>query len=43
MIAAIKHGGDAYWMTIESGSNSMKATTDTNGGSIKIEYYPTYF
>jgi hypothetical protein len=43
MIPAVKHGGDSYWITLLSGSNSMKATTDTTGGSIKIEYYPAYF
>lgn len=43
MIAAIKHGGDAYWMILESGVNSLKITTDTTGGTAKIEYYPAYF
>lgn len=43
MISAIKHGGDAYWMTFENGTNAMKLETATTGGSVKIEYYPAYF
>lgn len=43
MISAIKHGGDAYWMAFESGSNSLKFETNTIGGSIKIEYYPAFY
>jgi hypothetical protein len=43
MISAIKHGGDAYWFTLESDNNSMKLTSEATGGSIKIEYYPAYF
>lgn len=43
MISGVKHGGDSYWLTLFSGNNSLKATTDTTGGSIKIEYYPAYF
>lgn len=43
MISAIKHGGDAYWLTLEPGDNSMEVTTQETGGSIEIEYYPAYF
>lgn len=43
MISAIRHGGDAYWMTFEYGANSMKLETGTTGGSAKIAYYPAYF
>jgi len=42
-IAAIKHGGDAYWLILEAGSNSLEITTQVTGGSIEIEYYPAYF
>ncbi len=43
MISAIRHGGDAYWLIIEVGNNSMKMTTGVTGGSCRIEYYPPYF
>lgn len=43
MISAIKHGGDAYWMILEPGNNSLEVTTQATGGSIEIEYYPAYF
>lgn len=42
-ISSIKHGGDAYWLTLEPGSNSLELTTQVAGGSIEIEYYPAYF
>lgn len=42
-ISAIKHGGDAYWLTLEPGNNSLELTTQVTGGSIEIEYYPAYF
>lgn len=43
MISAIKHGGDSYWLTLEPGYNSLEVTTQETGGSVGIEYYPTYF
>jgi len=43
MIAALKHGGDAYWFILESGVNQMKLTGNTTGGTIKLEYFPAYF
>ncbi len=43
MVSAVKHGGDAYWLILENGDNSMKITTDTPGGTVKIEYYPVFF
>ena len=43
MISVIKHGGDACWMILESGNNSMKLKSDITGGSIEIQYYPPYF
>lgn len=42
-ISGIKHGGDAYWMTLEPGENSLEITVQDTGGSITIEYYPAYF
>lgn len=43
VISTVKHGGDAYWMLLESGMNLLKLETSVTGGSIKIEYYPPYF
>lgn len=43
LVSAIKHGGDAYWLILESGTNQMKLTNNVAGGTIKIEYYPAYF
>lgn len=43
MIGAIKHGGDAYWMILQNGNNSIKLKTDVTGGTVKTEYYPAYF
>ena len=42
-IAAVKHGGDAYWMALESSENSLEITSQEAGGRIGIEYYPAYF
>lgn len=42
-ISAIKHGGDAYWLTLEPGNNNLELTTQETGGSIEVEYYPAYF
>ena len=44
MISAIKHGGDAYWLVIDSGDSQMKVICSiASSGSVKIEYYPAYF
>jgi len=43
LVSAVKHGGDAYWLIFESGTNQMKLTSNVAGGTIKIEYYPAYF
>jgi hypothetical protein len=44
MLSAIKHGGDAYWLILESGYNQLRLSCDgTADGSIKLEYYPAYF
>ena len=42
MISAIRHGGDAYWLILDSGDNTMKLTSGVIGGTCKIEYYPPY-
>ena len=41
--SSIVHGGDANWLTLEAGANELQLTSDITGGSIAIEYYPTYF
>ena len=43
MISIVKHGGDAYWMILDAGSNSMELETDVIGGKITLSYYPAYF
>jgi len=43
MLSAIKHGGDAYWMVLETGYNQLRLTNSVSGGSIKLEYYPAFF
>ena len=43
MISIVKHGGDAYWMILDAGDNSMKLETDVVGGKITLSYYPTFF
>ena len=43
VISTVKHGGDAYWMIFEGGTNNLKVTTETIGGAVEIEYYPAYF
>ena len=43
MISIVKHGGDAYWMILDAGENSLELETETIGGSIMIQYYPAYF
>lgn len=42
MLSAIKHGGDAYWLILESGYNQLRIS-GALGGSVKLEYYPAYF
>lgn len=43
MISLVRHGGDAYWMVLDAGNNSLKLESNTTGGSVKIEYYPAYY
>jgi len=43
MISIVKHGGDAYWMILEAGNNSMELETETTGGRITLEYYPVFY
>ena len=43
MISIVKHGGDAYWMILDAGNNSMELESETIGGRATIEYYPAYF
>lgn len=43
MIAALKHGGDANFFILEPGSNQLRLTNNTTGGSINVSYYKTYF
>jgi hypothetical protein len=43
MISIVKHGGDAYWMILEAGNNSMELETDTIGGRVTLEYYPAFY
>ena len=43
MISIVKHGGDAYWMILDAGENSMELVTDTVGGQVTLEYHPAYF
>jgi hypothetical protein len=43
MISIVKHGGDAYWMILDAGDNSMELETDTIGGSVIVEYYPAFY
>ncbi len=43
MISIVKHGGDAYWMILEAGNNSMKLETDMIGGRVTLEYYPAFY
>jgi len=42
-ISTVKHGGDAYWMIFESGTNNLKITSEVIGGQVEVEYYPSYF
>ena len=43
MISIVKHGGDANWMILDAGNNSLELETDVIGGRVTIEYYPAYF
>ena len=42
-ISIVKHGGDAYWMILNAGNNSMELESDTTGGRVTLEYYPAYY
>ena len=42
-ISIVKHGGDANWMILDAGNNSLELETDVIGGRVTIEYYPAYF
>jgi len=43
MISIVKHGGDAYWMILDAGSNSMELETDVIGGSVTLAYFPAFY
>lgn len=43
MISIVKHGGDAYWMILDAGNNSMELETDTISGSVTLEYHPAFY
>lgn len=43
MISLVKHGGDAYWMILDAGDNSMELDSETIGGSVTLEYYPAFY
>jgi hypothetical protein len=43
MISIVKHGGDAYWMILDAGDNSMELETETTGGKVTLEYYPAFY
>ena len=43
MISIVKHGGDAYWMILDAGDNSMELETDVIGGKITLSYHPAFF
>ncbi len=43
MISIVKHGGDAYWMILDAGDNSLEMETETIGGNVTIQYYPAFF
>jgi len=43
MISIVKHGGDAYWMILNAGNNSMELETDSLGGRVTLDYYPAFY
>ena len=43
MISIVKHGGDACWMILDAGGNSMLLESETTGGSVALDYYPAFF
>jgi len=43
MISIVKHGGDAYWMILDAGDNSMELETETVGGSVTLAYFPAFY
>lgn len=38
----VEHSGDAYFMVLGCGTNSMKLETDTTGGNAVVTFYPPY-
>ena len=43
MISIVKHGGDACWMILDAGNNSMELETDVVGGSVTLAYFPAFY
>ena len=43
MISIVKHGGDAYWMILDAGDNSLVLETETTGGSVTLDYYSAFY
>ena len=43
MISIVKHDGDACWMILDAGDNSMMLETESTGGSVTLDYYPAFF
>ena len=43
MISIVKHGGDACWMILDAGGNSMVLESETTGGSVTLDYYPAFY
>ena len=43
MISIVKHGGDAYWMILDAGTNSMEIETETTGGNVTLAYFPAFY
>jgi hypothetical protein len=41
-IGNVEHSGDTYFMVLEPGDNSMRLTTDTTGGWVKVAFYAPY-
>ncbi len=42
MLDKLVHSGDAYFMVLLPGSNTMKLETNTTGGSVRITFYPPW-
>lgn len=43
MISIVKHGGDACWMILDAGDNSMVLETESTSGSVTLDYYPAFY